>query len=58
MDKEKKQKVLENRRTIYEVLDKSKKEEALTNNMNYKKTMNNEQKQKILENKRVISNFR
>ncbi|CAB4024837.1 Hypothetical predicted protein [Paramuricea clavata] len=53
MAKEKKQKILENRRTIYEVLDKSKKEEVLTKNMSYKETMGEEQKQKLLENKRA-----
>ena len=51
--KEKRQKILENRRTIYEMLDKSKKEEVLTKNLNYKKTISKEQKQKILEKKRV-----
>ena len=50
---EKNPKILENRRTIYEVLDKSKKEEVLTKNLNYKKTISKEQKQKILEKKRV-----
>ena len=49
---EKNPKILENRRTIY-VLDKSKKEEVLTKNLNYKKTVSKEQKQKILEKKRV-----
>ena len=48
MAEEKKQKILENRRTIYEVLDKSKKEEVLTKNMNYRETMSKEQKKKIL----------
>ena len=53
MAQEKKQKILENRRTKYEMLDKSKKEELLTKNMNYRKTMNIGQKQKVLENKRI-----
>ena len=42
---------MENRKTKYEKLDKSKKEEQLTKHMNYKKTMNKGQKQKILQNK-------
>jgi hypothetical protein len=37
---------LENRKTEYEKLDKSKKEEQLTKNMNYRKTMNKGLKQK------------
>ena len=41
------------KRVKYETLDQSKKEEVLTKNMNYKKTMTEEQKQKILEKKRV-----
>ena len=53
MAQEKKQKILENRRTKYGMLDKSKKEELLTKNMNYRKTMNIGQKQKVLENKRI-----
>jgi hypothetical protein len=53
MNKEQKQKILENKRVKYETLDKSEKEEILTRNMNYKKTMSEEQKQKILEKKRV-----
>ena len=52
MAQEKKQKILENRKTEYEKLDKSKKEEQLTKNMNYRKTMNKGLKQKILQNKR------
>jgi hypothetical protein len=56
MAQEKKQKILENRKTKYEKLDKSKKEEQLTKNMNYKKTMNKGQKQKILQNKRTKYN--
>jgi hypothetical protein len=35
MVQEKKQKILENRKTKYEMLDKSTKEELLTKNMNY-----------------------
>ncbi len=35
------------------MLDKSKKQELLTKNMNHRKTMNKGQKQKILENKRI-----
>ena len=46
MAQEKKQKILENRKTKYEKLDKSKKEEQLTKNMNYRKTMNKGVKQK------------
>ncbi len=53
MAQEKKQKILQNRKTKYEKLDKSKKEEYLTKNMNYRKTMNKGQKQKILENKKA-----
>jgi hypothetical protein len=53
MAQEKKQKILENRETKYEKLDKSKKEDQLTKNMNYKKTMNKAQKQKMLQNKRI-----
>ena len=52
---EKKQKILENRRTIYEVLDKSKKEEVLTKNMNYRKTMSKEQKKKYLRKKELYT---
>ena len=44
---------MQNRTTKYEKLDKSKKEEYLTKNMNYRKTMNKGQKQKILENKKA-----
>jgi hypothetical protein len=48
---QKKQKILKNRNTKYEMLDKSKKEELLTKNMNYRKSMNKGLKQKILKNK-------
>jgi hypothetical protein len=34
-------------------MDQSKKEELLTNNMNYRETMSKEQKQKTLGNKRA-----
>jgi hypothetical protein len=44
---------LQNRKTKYEKLDKSKKEEQLTKNMNYRKTTNKGQKQNLVENKRI-----
>ena len=53
MAQEKKQKILQNRKRKYEKLDKSKKEELLTKNINYKETMSKEQKRKTLENKRA-----
>ena len=53
MSKEQKQKILENKRIKHEEMDQSRREELLTKNMNYRKTMSKEQKQKILENKRI-----
>ena len=44
---------MQNRKRKYEKLDKSKKEELLTKNMNYKETMSKEQKRKTLEDKRA-----
>ena len=53
MPKEKKKRMLENRKTKYKTMEKSKKEKVLAKNMNYQQTMTKEQKEKILENKRV-----
>jgi hypothetical protein len=52
MSKGQKQKILQNKRTKYNEMDQSKKEELLTKNMNYKETMGEEQKQKLLHNTR------
>jgi hypothetical protein len=53
MSKKQKQKILENKIIKYEEMDQSKKEELLTKNLNYRKTMSKEQKRKPLGNKRV-----
>ncbi|CAB3988273.1 Hypothetical predicted protein [Paramuricea clavata] len=53
MNKGQKQKILENKRIKYEEMDQPRREELLTKNMNYRKTMSKKQKRKTLESKRA-----
>ena len=51
-NKERKQKLLENKRAKYRTLNETSKQESLTKNMNSYKIMEEEQNKKILESKR------